>query len=148
MLENWIGDRFFDGDEDCQPVTMAPLLHKLMQEAFCIAVCDSIDVTDERKVEIFRDIYRITEEEWQSMDPMALANNVFQRFMGGGHTVRGVYGGNANPREVFDACVANKEGSVDHVANFLSEQGLEVTPISSVEDLKKLEDGLDAGDGS
>ena len=110
-VKNWIGDEFFDGDNPRESVSMKPLLGKLIQEAFRIAVLDCIpDLDDNRRVAIFRDIYAVTEEEWQSIDPGALCQNIGCRLLGtGGWTVRGVYSGNASTREVFDATIANSD---------------------------------------
>lgn len=139
--ENWIGDRFFDGDTPCEPVSMKPLLAAALDEAFAIAVVDSIlDLTDERRIAIFRDLYCMTGEEWGSIDPGALRQNITCRLFGtGGWLVRGVYSGNANKREVFGACIANSEvNPIDDVIGSLRGSGLDVEAISSPDDLDTL----------
>lgn len=108
--KNWIGDEFFNGDRPSESVSMKPLLGKLIQEAFRMAVVDCISGDDARRIAVFRDLYAITEEEWQSIDPGALCKNVKNRLLGtGGWIVRGVYSAHASAREIFDASVANSD---------------------------------------
>jgi hypothetical protein len=117
---------------------MKPLLAAALDEAFRIAVVDSIpELTDERRIAIFRDIYRMTEAEWGSIAPVALRQNIACRLFGsGGWSVRGVYSGNANAREVFDSCIANTEANpVDDIVGHLRASGLNAEKISSVDDL-------------
>lgn len=141
-VDNWIGDRFFNGDREDECVSMKPLLAKLMQEAFSIAVADSIpDISDERSVAIYRDIHSLTDEEWALVNPTVLCQNIACRFMGrGGNIVRGVYAGNVSLRETFDVCVGNTEANeTDRLMGQMRAGGLEAFPISDVEDLKDLE---------
>lgn len=138
MCENWIGDREFAGDKRGEQVSMKPLLAAALEEAFRIAVVDSIpELTDERRIAIFRDIHRMTEAEWGSICPTALRQNIACRLFGvGGWSVRGVYSGNASAREVFEACVANSEANpIDDVVGDLRGVGLDAKPISSPDDL-------------
>lgn len=140
MHENWIGDREFDGDKQGEQVSMKPLLAAALEEAFRVAVVDSIpELTDKRRIAIFRDLYCMTQEEWGGISPGALRQNIACRLFGpAGWTVRGVYSGNANNREVFEACIANTEGSkIDDVLSHLRAGGLEAEPISSVDDIEK-----------
>jgi hypothetical protein len=136
--ENWIGDRFFSGSRPSEEVSMKPLLSAALDEAFHIAVVDSIpDLTDERRIAIFRNLHCMTDEEWGRIDPGALRRNIACRLWGsGGWTVRGVYSGNANKREVFEACIANTEANqIDDVVGALRGSGLDAKPISSPDDL-------------
>ena len=124
-VKNWIGDVFRDGPDVGPPedqVSMKPLLLKVIEEAFRIAVVDSLlpEATDERRVKIYRDIYAITEEEWGSIDPSALAKNLCNRLLGsGGWAVRGVYSGNASAKDVFDATMLNQDEN--QTDNFVSD---------------------------
>ena len=100
--ENWVGDRFFSGDELEQTVSMKPLMMLLLREAFWIAVCDSLpDATVERRREICSGgTLVISDEEWAQVSPGVLSRNIGIRLMGsGGFTVRGVYSGNATDAE-------------------------------------------------
>jgi len=99
---------------------MKPLLAVAVREAVVLAIIDSVatveikdgDIdawmaeSDAQRGRLAFDIYQITPEEWGSIDPGALAQNVACRLFGdGGWTVNGVCSGNASPREVLDACV-------------------------------------------
>ncbi len=103
-FENWIGDRFYGGDRQCESVSMKPMISKLFAEAYRIAVIDCIpDIDDKRKCELYADLYKLTTEEWASIDIMALKQNIICRFIGtGGWSVRGVHGANSSAREVYE----------------------------------------------
>ncbi len=121
MIENWIGDR------KCEPICMKPLLSAAMDEAFHIAVVDSIpDLTDKRRIEIFRDIECMTAKEWGSINPSTLKHCIFIRMFGNGNsTVRGVSSGNASNREKFESCISNTEANkADDIIYVMNKNGL------------------------
>jgi len=111
---NWIGDVFSnDIDADDPRVSMKAMLSVLFDEAFRIAVVDSIDpdlIDDAGRCAVYKDVYTITKEQWASIDPMALSKNTRNRFIGvGGWEVRGRYAPNCTPREVFDATIGGPD---------------------------------------
>ena len=138
--ENWIGDRTFGFDRDCESVSMKPVMMDLLREAFAIAVVDSIDpdlITDARRIEIFRNPQCVTEEEWWGISPRVLASNIGIRLWGSGsHTVRGVYTGNATVKETYNACVSNTEGGgVDSFVADMRGADMDARPLDSPHDL-------------
>lgn len=74
--------------------------------------------TDEQKAEMRRDIHAMPSEAMAEIDPAALAQNVACRLLGaGGWVVGGLYGGNATPREIFEASLERPDRSViDEIA--------------------------------
>lgn len=74
--------------------------------------------TDEQKLEMRHDIYKMPSEAMAEIDPGALAQNVCCRLLGrGGWVVGGVYGGNATDREVFEATIERPDYSaIDELA--------------------------------
>ena len=117
-----------------ESISMKPLLSKLVQRAFVLAVSDCIpppegindlDAYDKRKEEIQRNVYDITPEEWAQIDPMALAQNLCCRLLGeGGWSVGGVYSANATVDQVMRATFG--EGSSKNpLEDIIKELGLE-----------------------
>ena len=105
-------------DIDPDRLTMKPLLGELVQEAVKLAIIDSVSFgslsemgvdayfehTKKRRAALYVNIFNVTDEEWASINPMALAMNVACRLLGsGGWDVRGVYGGNASPGDLLEA---------------------------------------------
>lgn len=74
--------------------------------------------TDEQKVEMRHDIYKMPSAAMAEIDPGALAQNVCCRLLGrGGWVVGGIYGGNATDREVFEATIERPDYSaIDELA--------------------------------
>lgn len=107
--------------------SLKPLLGLAVSEAVKLALIDSVMVpcapedsdttgrparvpTDEERARWQANIYSMPDECMAQMDPGALAKNVANRLLGGGGwTVRGVYSGNASPREILDACVVRPD---------------------------------------
>lgn len=138
-LKNWIGDIYTDSpsSEGDTQISMKAMLAACIEEAFRIAVCDSLlpETSDERRVLIHADLHAITSEEWAEIDPNALRRNICNRLLGyGGWDIRGVYSGNASAEEVFAASFP--KGGINPIDQFMRD----AFPAGSVE-------GLEASDG-
>lgn len=87
--------------------SMKPLLGKMVIEALrrSIARCLPPETMPERRQEILYDPYCATKEEWNSLDWMALAQSMNVILFGsGGWRVGDIYGPNATPRQIVEAC--------------------------------------------
>ena len=119
---------------DLNDTNMKPLLSKLIERAFVLAVSDCIappvgfddqDDYDKRKAAVQRDVYSISAEDWAQIDAMALAQNLCCRLLGkGGWEVNGVYSANATVQQVVNACFGG-EASKDPLADIKETLGLE-----------------------
>ncbi len=119
-------------------IHMKPVLAKAIEHAFVLAVSDCLppperpddmDRYDARKRVVQLDVYKITDEEWAQIDPMALAQNLCCRLLGtGGWQVGGVYSANATVNEVIAACFGEDEANRDPIADVKEALGLMKSP--------------------